>query len=112
MAEALKIVLATPEFFPLAKTGGLADVAGALSKDLSGMGQDVTVFLPNYRPVQSKVALKPVTVEPVRIRIGAEEIEVGLKETHSAGNKSRILLIDCPEYYDRPELYRDPKTGT
>jgi len=112
MAEALKIVLATPEFFPLAKTGGLADVAGALSKALSGMGQDVTVFLPNYRPVQSKVALKPVAVKPVRIRIGTKEIQAGLKETHLPGNKSRILLIDCPEYYDRAELYKDPKTGT
>jgi len=112
MAEALKIVLATPEFFPLAKTGGLADVAGALSKALSGMGHDVTVFLPNYRPVQSKAVLKPVSVEPVRISIGAKEVEAGLKETNLPGNRVRILLIDCPAYYDRPELYKDPKTGT
>jgi starch synthase len=112
MAEALKIVLATPEFFPLAKTGGLADVAGALSKALCGMGQDVTVFLPNYRQIRDKDTLKSLSVEPVRIRIGAKEVEAGLKETHLAGNKSRILLIDCPAYYDRPELYKDPKTGT
>src|SRR3989304_179322 len=100
MAEALKIVLATPEFFPLAKTGGLADVAGALSKALTGWGHDVTVFLPNYRQIRDKDTLKSLSVEPVRIRIGAKEVEAGLKETSLTGNRVRILLIDCPAYYD------------
>jgi len=111
MAEALKIVLATPEFFPLAKTGGLADVAGALSKALSSLGHEVIVFLPNYRSVQSKVAVRPVSVEPVRIRMGTKEVEISLKEANLPGNKTRILLIDSPFHFDRPELYKDPQTG-
>ena len=45
--EHLKVAFITPEMAPLAKTGGLADVTGALPKYLSRSGQlEVTVWLP------------------------------------------------------------------
>ena len=44
----LKILLASGEVAPLAKTGGLADVAGSLPIALEEMGADVRVIMPKY----------------------------------------------------------------
>src|SRR5712692_4214681 len=53
--ERLRILLVASEVEPFAKTGGLADVAGALPKALAALGHDVRVFLPGYRGVQEVV---------------------------------------------------------
>src|SRR4030067_2224706 len=107
----LNIALVSPEFYPLAKTGGLADVVGALSKALSQLGHQVAVFLPNYRVVQSEYNPQPTSLRPVQIPIGEKQAEAKLKEHSLPGNKSKIYLIDSLPYFDRQELYRDPKTG-
>ena len=59
--EPLKICFISAEYSPLAKTGGLADVVGSLSRDLSAMGHAVATFIPAYRAV---LAL-PVERRPV-----------------------------------------------
>lgn len=110
-AGKLKIALISPEFYPLAKTGGLADVAGALSKALSRLGHQVAVFLPNYRGIQTKYNPQQVSVKPVQISIGDKQVEAKLKELSLPGNQSKICLVDSPLYFDRQELYRDPRTG-
>ncbi|HMW37754.1 MAG TPA: glycogen/starch synthase, partial [bacterium] len=48
MNTPLKIALASSEVAPFAKTGGLADVSGALPKYLTRLGCDVKVFMPKY----------------------------------------------------------------
>ena len=45
----LKVLFVSSEAVPFAKTGGLADVSGALPKALKGMGVDVRLVLPFYR---------------------------------------------------------------
>ncbi|MCX6573774.1 MAG: glycogen/starch synthase, partial [Candidatus Aminicenantes bacterium] len=47
----MKVAFLASEVIPYAKTGGLADVAGALPKFLTGLGADVRVFMPFYREV-------------------------------------------------------------
>ena len=42
----MKIAFASSEIVPFAKTGGLADVAGALPKELAKLGHEVKVFMP------------------------------------------------------------------
>ena len=42
----MKILIASPEMVPFAKTGGLADVSGALPKALEKLGEDVTAIMP------------------------------------------------------------------
>ena len=45
----MKILFASSEAVPFAKTGGLADVAGVLPKALAQMGHEVNLILPKYR---------------------------------------------------------------
>src|SRR3954453_7558976 len=87
------------EAVPFAKTGGLADVLGALPPALGRLGWDVTVALPRYRGVTagSLLAQFPLT-------IGGTTREVGIFEERVTA-ATRVLFVDCPELYDRGELY-------
>ncbi len=50
----MKVLLASSEIYPFAKTGGLADVAGALPKALKKIGVDVRVIMPKYKTIEEK----------------------------------------------------------
>ena len=50
----MKVLLASSEAVPFAKTGGLADVAGALPKALAKAGVDVRLILPKYKGIEEK----------------------------------------------------------
>ena len=54
----MKILWVTSEATPYAKTGGLADVSGALPEALAKRGHQVTVFMPYYRQQMGKLNLK------------------------------------------------------
>jgi starch synthase len=56
----IRICLIASEAAPLAKTGGLADVAGALTKYLHAAGHDVRLFMPLYRQRPAFLNLWPV----------------------------------------------------
>ena len=53
MDKPLRILFATPEAVPFAKTGGLADVAGALPKFLRALGCEIKLVMPYYRMVKN-----------------------------------------------------------
>ena len=52
MNKPLRVLFVTSEAVPFAKTGGLADVAGALPKFLQGLGCEVKLVMPYYRMVR------------------------------------------------------------
>ncbi|MCI0530819.1 MAG: glycogen synthase GlgA [candidate division Zixibacteria bacterium] len=110
-AKSLKIALVSSEMYPLAKTGGLADVIGALSKTLADMGHDIKVFLPNYKAVQLRGQQNVSAIEPALIPVGSKRQKIRVRTTHVSGNKAEVVLIDYPEYFDRGELYKDKNTG-
>src|SRR5438309_11435598 len=87
------------EAVPFAKTGGLADVLGALPAALARLGCDVTVAIPRYRNVDAGRLL-----ERFQLTIGAYRAEVSLFEAEMDGG-ARALLIDEPALYHREELY-------
>lgn len=87
------------EAVPFAKTGGLADVLGALPPALARLGCTVTLALPRYRGVQNGT---PVDRFPVTI--GGVTSEVEFFEAPLTDG-ARAVLIECPELYDRAELY-------
>ena len=93
------VLLIGSEARPFAKTGGLADVLGALPPALQRLGWDATVALPKYRGVSAGTLSEtfPVTV-------GGYTRDAGFYEAPLADG-ARALLIDCPDLYDRPGLY-------
>jgi starch synthase len=87
------------EAVPFAKTGGLADVLGALPLALARLGWDVTVALPRYRGVTAGTL-----IERVAVSVGGYTRQIGLFDAPMADG-ARALLVDCPDLYDRDSLY-------
>ena len=103
----MNILLISPEVFPFAKTGGLADVAGALPEALAKKGHKVSVALPYYQLVK-KNGFKPVLFKKnISLRINnREELFNLLLLKH---NGVDIYFIEKNEYYDREFLYGTPQ---
>jgi starch synthase len=87
------------EAVPFAKTGGLADVIGALPPALARLGWAVTVVLPRYRGVTDGTLQERFT-----LTVGGLTADVELHEVALA-NGARAVLVDCPPLYDREALY-------
>jgi starch synthase len=101
MQKPLRVLMVASEAQPFSKTGGLADVAGALPKALGRLGHDVTVVTPRYRGVGDGPVVATVAVE-----IAARRFTTRLMESPLAPG-ARALLVDCPELYDRDGIYYD-----
>ncbi len=103
----MKILFVSPEAVPFAKTGGLADVAGALSKTLAKMGHEVNLILPKYRTVDEKrFPLTPsgmVLKVPVSRKVVSAEVYSLEESPHF-----RVLFLSQDAYFDRAELYGTP----
>ena len=93
------VLIIGSEAQPFAKTGGLADVLGALPSALARLGWDATVALPRYRGVSAGTPLETFTVT-----VGGFSRDAGFYEAPLADG-ARALLIDCPDLYHREALY-------
>ena len=102
-----KICFVASEIAPLAKTGGLADVAGALGRYLQSQGHDVRLFMPYYSTIdlcgQKPVAL--AEVQQVTVQLGSQPMAFSLHETTLPGSGVPVYLVDCPQLYARESLY-------
>ncbi len=94
----LRILFATSEAAPLIKTGGLADVSQALPEALTRLGADVRVLLPAYPQVLERMV---VTIDLARIDALIPFPPAGLLYAELPGGVP-LLLLDCPDLYDRP----------
>jgi starch synthase len=103
----LKLCLLSAEIVPYAKTGGLADVAGALLHNLRAKGHEVRAFMPLYAAVARKHSeLMPVSeVQQVAMSIGAHEYRYSLQTAHYPGTDIPVYFVDCPALYGRDALY-------
>ena len=99
----MNILLISPEVAPLAKTGGLADVAGALPRELRRLGHDVRVILPYYRVTRAKGLSLSGDAWPVEAVIGGE-LRRGLVRETRLGDVP-VYLLEHDAYFDRAELY-------
>jgi len=101
----VRILLATSEAVPFAKTGGLADVCGALPSALAQLGHQPAVILPAYR--QAKYA--PMPLESLGIDfivpIGSKTVAGHLLRSQLPGSDVPVYLVQQDQYYDRDELY-------
>lgn len=102
----MNIVFVSSEVAPFAKTGGLADVCGALPIELARLGHNVAVIMPAYRQVhESGVPIEPLPVK-FDVPIGNKIVRGRLLRGMLPGSSVPIFFVENNDYYDRLELYR------
>lgn len=109
-----RIVLTASEAVPFSKTGGLADVIGALAGTLSRMGHDVVMILPDYYLLRQRNRSLPRIVDTglrFSIEMNGREMPASVNWTTLPGTDVRVFLIRQPEYFDRPQLYQENGHG-
>jgi starch synthase len=93
------VLMVASEALPFAKTGGLADVLGALPPALARLGWDVTIVIPRYRGIDAGEV-----VDRFSLTVGGFTADVALGCVPIA-ERARAILVDVPELYDRSGLY-------
>lgn len=103
----LRICFVASEIAPLAKTGGLADVTGALIRYLHGAGHEVRPFLPLYSSIDlTSVAAAPVDLlHDVPLEVGPHRFRYSVLAARLPGSQASVYLIDCPALYARGRIY-------
>lgn len=96
----MKILIASPEAVPYVKTGGLADVAGALLSEFRTMKHDAVLVLPLYRAIREKGIRLSDTGISFDVPVGGRFVKTRLFR-----NGKAAYFIECDEFFDRPELY-------
>jgi starch synthase len=108
----MQIVFAASECVPFAKTGGLADVVGALPRELVKLGHGVSVYLPLYEAV--KAHIKPQ--DSGEWKYAARSITIPFQHYNrfagivDGGKQDGVqhYFVDCPDLFDRPGFYGTP----
>jgi starch synthase len=94
-----KVLSVASECVPLVKTGGLADVVGALPPALAPHGVEMRVLLPGYRSVLSQLSAKPVA-----------SLDGGQHILAAKHGGLSLFILDAPELFDRPgSIYLTPE---
>ncbi len=94
----MRVLMVASEAAPFAKTGGLADVIGALPRALASLGHEVDVVMPRYRGVEAGAPERVITVA-----LGSLVSDAGCYVI--ADDRIRTIFIDHPGYFDRDHLY-------
>lgn len=101
----MQIVFAASEAVPFVKTGGLADVMGALPQQIAKLGHDVTVYLPLYAAVRPHLtgaldyAARSITIPFPHGNRFAGIVDGGIR------NGVKLYFVDSPEMFDRAGVY-------
>jgi starch synthase len=98
----MRIAILTSEAVPFAKTGGLADVSGALPKALAGHGQDAVLVMPLYQQIDRK-HLKNQAMDDLQVEWRGGVWRVGAWFSEAAG--APAFLIDAPHFFQRDSIY-------
>jgi starch synthase len=101
----MNIVFAASEGVPFSKTGGLADVVGALPRALAALGHQVSVYLPRYR--QTKLTEPVPEVRSVTIPFD-DQYRFASVVSGGSLHGVRFYFVEYPPYFDRDALYGTP----
>lgn len=102
----MNLLFVASEAYPLIKTGGLADVAGALPEILRQQGMDVRLLLPAYADVLARLEAAPQEVAELQLA----GIRVRILETRLPGTALLTWLLDHPWFSERHgNPYQNPQ---
>ena len=102
----MRILLASSEIHPFSKTGGLADMVGALGKALVTAGHEVAIVTPLYRGILAKFPRIQRFDWYFNLPLGNRRVAAGLWSLEPEPGL-RIFFVDCPEFFDRSGIYHE-----
>ncbi|OCA90733.1 starch synthase [Bacillus sp. FJAT-27225] len=105
----MKLLFAVSECVPFIKSGGLADVAGSLPKELKKLGFDVRVMLPKYTLIPDEFKRKMKKITDFSVRLGWRNQYCGIEELEYEG--ITYYFIDNQYYFYRSQMYGDYDEG-
>ncbi len=107
---ALKVMIATSEAHPFSKTGGLADMAGALARALARAGIQVALVTPLYRGIRERYPEIRHFDYQLDLPLGAGRVQAQVfRLAWEPGLE--VYFIDQPEFYGRAEIYQEHGEG-
>ena len=98
----MRVAILTSEAVPFAKTGGLADVSGALPKALTKQDVDARLILPLHDQIDREL-LNGGSIESVRVEWRGQVHNVRFLYSDAAG--APTYLLEAPEFFARPAIY-------
>jgi starch synthase len=100
----MRILLASSEVYPYSKTGGLADMVGALGRALVKAGHEVVIVTPLYRGIRDRFPGLRLVDWQFDLPMGQRHVQGGLWELVQPG-EARINFVEQAGYFDRPGIY-------
>ena len=99
----MKIIFVSSECSPYSKTGGLADVAGSLPKELLKMGHEVLVITPRYKEIRQNLEY----VQDFKVNMHGKSMDAIIrKHVQKVKDKDLVtLFVDNAYYFDRDGMY-------
>lgn len=112
MSRPLNVLFVASEVVPFAKTGGLADVAGALPPVIKELGHEIRITMPRYGIIgERKFRLHDIVrLHAQSIPMATTPVDISIKSSYTANAKSKVQVyfLDNPHYFGRDGLYVDP----
>jgi starch synthase len=103
--EPVSVVHVTAEYFPYARTGGLAEAVAGLASFQQAAGLGVTAIIPLYRTVRDEEPdLEPVG-QPFVIPMGGRAEEARIFRAADRGAGPQVFFIEHLDYFNRPGIY-------
>jgi starch synthase len=111
----MRVVFATAEVSPIAKTGGLGDVCGSLPKALAKLGHDVTIVMPYYRQARHWFERNGVPIHQmlptVTITWANWSAEATFLRTVLPGTEIPLILVANDVFFERDQIYARHDSG-
>jgi len=101
----MRVAILSSEAVPFAKTGGLADVSGALPKALHAEGIDSFLILPRYDQIDPKLSGKTF-IDDLEVEWRGKQPRIGVWQSETLNVPT--YLIDAPFYFARGKIYGEP----
>ena len=101
----MRVAILSSEAVPFAKTGGLADVSGALPNALHAEGIDSLLILPRYDQIDPKLPGKTF-IDDLEVEWRGKQPRISVWQSET--QKAPAYLIDAPFYFARGKIYGEP----